>query len=553
MDPQKKAQDVVRCDLCKTAVVQMHCDFCDVNLCITCIGKHVSDDYDKHKVVPFQQRKTTLIYPMCTIHPTKSCELQCKECNIPVCTICAATIQHKKHDLLLLTEIYDAMKKSIRNETTEIENNLLPTYESLAIDIETQMSSLDSDYGNLADLVTKHGEDWHKEIDRITEEMKNEINEMKGKHKSILKQHLDEIKQVQSLMDQTLPTLKKIEESNKVILALEYTSKIKEFSKLPPKVQVSLPTFTTGNINRELLDKLFGSLAPISIKREEDGYRLKKMKATAKELLEVHELIASINTGFKYIRGVTCLSEEEIWICGNSSGLKCFNIEGSVKKTVKTKSGDYPYDITLTDDGDLVYTDGTTRTVNKVRNGQIEEVIRLQNWIPKQLCVTSSGDLLITMYSDDKTQSKVVRYSGSTEKETIQFDNEGKPLYSGNSNTKYISENRNLDICVADYKASAVVVVNQTGKLRFKYTGHSSTTEKEPFMPWGITADSQCHILISDKPNHCIHILEEHGQFLQYIDNCNLKAPTCLFVDKSDNLFVAKHSSGNVKKIKYIN
>ncbi|XP_062586718.1 uncharacterized protein LOC134248324 [Saccostrea cucullata] len=122
------------------------------------------------------------------------------------------------------------------------------------------------------------------------------------------------------------------------------------------------------------------------------------------------------------------------------------------------------------------------------------------------------------MDSDDDKQSKVVRYSGSTDKQSIQFDNEGKNLYSSGY-IKNISENRNLDICVADFKPK------QWWWLIRQETPFS--TLFIPLLPWGIlpagiTTDSQSQILTSDRANPCIHILN-NGHFPRYIDNCGLK------------------------------
>ncbi|XP_052676951.1 uncharacterized protein LOC128158233 [Crassostrea angulata] len=553
MDPHTSAQDVHRCDLCETAIAHSYCDFCHVNLCIPCIGKHISDEYDHHKIVPFQKRRSTLIYSKCKTHLHKNCEFQCNDCNnIFVCSFCIASKQHKGHNFIEVAEVYKTKKDHMKRDIKELKNHISPTYEEIALDLENQLANLDGGYEKLTTTMSKQGEQWHREIDVIINKMKTEVSEIKVKHKELLQKHLKEIKQIQSLIKQTFLALKKIEKTTEVSPTIEYSSKTKEFSKLPPKVKVTLPTFIPKPIDRDKLYCWFGQITPLSTDTKDNVLSLNKQFTSVKELLDEPKLTAKIQTGYLKLLCVTCVTEERIWTSGISNDIKCFNIKGSTLHTIHKKSGFWPNDIAVDSDGDLLYSDGEARTVNKVKNGQTKEIIRLQGWMPHNLCVTSTGDLLVSMYSDDETQSKVVRYSGSTEKQTIQFDGEGKPMYSGNVTIKYTTENRNHNICVADFDACAVVVVNQDGKLRWRYTGHPSVKENEPFKPCSITTDSQSRILTSDRYNHCIHILDQRGKFLRYINNCDLKDPFGLCVDNNDNLFVCEFKTGNVKKIKFL-
>nr|XP_022290184.1 uncharacterized protein LOC111101852 isoform X5 [Crassostrea virginica] len=552
MDLHYDAQDVARCDLCKVAIVESYCDFCHVNLCKPCIGEHISDDYStKHIIVPFQLRRTTPIYPKCKIHPKRACKLQCKDCSIFLCTDCLASEQHnKEHKLSKLEEVFLQKKDHIHRDKEELKEELLPVYEAIATEIKNQISNLDVDYKKFTTQLSKHREEMHREIDNVINQREKEIDEDKLKHLSILTKHLEEIQQLQSLMQDSLHNLNEMEESNEVTPTIHYSSKNQEFSKLPLKVIVSMPKFIPKPIEKEELCRLIGKLTPLSTTLEERVFTAKKPNTSVRELLDEPEVVNTIKTGLQYLSSVTCLNEEEIWTSGLTADIKCFNTQGVLQKTIKTESGIRPNDIAVLSDRALVYSDGTRR-VYKVKNDQTEGIIRLQGWTPTKLCVTSSGDLLVTMFSDDKTQSKVVRYSGSTVKQTIQFD-DGQPLYSGNTYSKYITENRNLDICVADWGAVAVVVVNQAGKLRFRYTGPPSSTKNKPFKPWGITTDSHSRILTSDDENHCIHVLDVNGHFLRYIDNCDLEFPTGLCVDNDDSLFVCEYNKGNVRKIRYL-
>ncbi|XP_062584171.1 uncharacterized protein LOC134245956 [Saccostrea cucullata] len=556
MDPLDRAQVLLLCDLCQRAALQSHCELCQINLCKACVGEHLSDSSKRHKVVPYKHRTNTpdLNYPKCPNHTEKHCELYCKECDIPVCSTCISSGKHHGHEFKDILQKPIFMKEIFKTDLNELEKRILPTYEEISSDVYSEKVKVEKHYEKLTSAVTKQGEDWHREINIIVNKQKSEIDEMKTKHLTALNKQENEIKQITSEVKQSIFDLKKILDSNDVSLSPGYKSRNAEFRSLPLKVNVSLPSYSPHQINTEQLHQMFGSLSALSITTDEHGFTMKTPEAIScpqvKPLLDEPELIITIDTGYRELYSVTCLSDEEIWTCREDEIMKLYNLQGKLLKSIQTKSGKRSVDIAVTRSGDLVYADPDTRTVNIVKNDQIQEVIRLQGWIPYFVCSTSSGDLLVTMDSDDYKQSKVVRYSGSTNKQTIQFDSKGKPLYSSGS-IKHISENRNLDICVADSGASAVVVVNQAGKLRFRYTGHPSTT-KGSFYPVGITTDSQSQILTADPDNHCIHILDQDGHFLRYIDNCGLQNPWGLCVDTRDNLFVTELKSCKVKKIKYM-
>ncbi|XP_062578111.1 tripartite motif-containing protein 2-like [Saccostrea cucullata] len=542
------------------SALQSHCELCQINLCKACVGDHLSDSSIRHNVVPYKHRKSTpnVNYPKCPNHTEKHCELYCEKCDNSVCSTCISSDKHHGHKLTDILQIPSFIKEILNNDLKELEQRIFPTYEGIASDLNSEKIILEKHYEKLTTAVTKQGEEWHREINIIiVNKKKFEIDEMKTKHLAALNKKDNEIKKIISDVKQCIIDLKKILGSNDVsILTSAYKSRNTEFRSLPRKINISLPSFSSHQINRELLHQMFGSMSALFITTEEHGFTMKTLETVfcppIKPLLHEPELITTIGTGFGPLYSVNCLSNEEIWTWGNDKIMKLYNLQGKLLKSIQTKSGNIPCDIAVTSSGDLVYTDYSTRTVNIVKNDQIQEVIRLQGWKPYYICSTSSGDLLVIMDSDNYTQSKVVRYSGSTEKQTIQFDSEDKSLFSSGFNTqstKYISENRNLDICVADNRAGAVVVVNQAGKLRFRYTGHPSTN-KGTFNPVGITTDSQSQILISDYNNHCIHILDHDGQFLSYVDNCDLPCGLC--VDTRDNLFVAEYLSGKVKKIRYM-
>ncbi|XP_062569131.1 uncharacterized protein LOC134231216 [Saccostrea cucullata] len=396
---------------------------------------------------------------------------------------CVMSEKHKRHHITSVQDLVNSNNEGIEKEKKRLQETVYSKLEERVSDIETQLEEIDGKYEKLTSEVSQHGEEWRRKVEIAIQKNKDKINKMRIQHRDTLNKNLDDTKKLIADIKLYISEIEDILKSKEVSKSLSYETEAEKFTHLPSNSKVEVPVFTE-NVNPDQCSHLFGSLSSLSITTEENGQTTKTEAVSSPrmtQLLEEPQLITSINTGNEYLlHSVTCLNDDEIWTGGSDNIMKLYNLQGKLLKSIRTKSGKSARDIEVTRRGDLVYSDPDTKTVNIVKNEQIQDVIRKQGWKPYNVCITSSEDILVSMVSENGEQAKGT------------------------------------------------------------------------FGPVGITTDSQSQILTADCDNNCIHILDQEGQFLSFIDNGLLKPPWDLCVNTRGNVFVVECCNGNVKKIRYM-
>lgn len=123
-------------------------------------------------------------------------------------------------------------------------------------------------------------------------------------------------------------------------------------------------------------------------------------------------------------------------------------------------------------------------------------------------------------------------------KATFEADKSGTKLFSypcrictDSKQVIYIADWLNAEL------TGRIVAIDRNGRLKFTYDGHDSVEE---FWPFGMAVTPSDNIILSDRHNDMLHVLNSKGQLigLQDVYDINIECPCCLAFDTEGFLLV---------------
>lgn len=103
------AQTVIRLDFYEKPV-QHFCNSCQEKLCAECVPIHVNEKPSMSHDVLFRNRQVQLVCTECELHEGQRCQVQCRQCHIPICIKCC-TGPHKHHDNVDIEKLVEIKKR----------------------------------------------------------------------------------------------------------------------------------------------------------------------------------------------------------------------------------------------------------------------------------------------------------------------------------------------------------------------------------------------------------------------------------------------------------
>nr|XP_034308327.1 uncharacterized protein LOC109621117 [Crassostrea gigas] len=547
---------------------QFYCNDCLHRMCEQCRDKHQKNqNTKKHEVVPYKERKRQLPVEKCKIHPTKDIDLLCEQCQIPLCSKCTSTKDHRGHLFTDLEMVFAEKCSLCHVEIAKIRNYFEPTSQDLKTEIAEDVTKIKKTMEDIRISMKAEAESVKKLVDTVTSEKMEQVDKIE---QSLLETLSGQNKKIDDYINYLNDLIKNfygyLSPSDIDNLTFALKSENLMIQPIPETFKPVPPVFTAGQYSKEDIAKLLGRINIPNTKPENrkimpmataftqlkpTGKKTKqgREKYDVKQTLSLSSSVTKVREytvpGVRSVYHISLGKSGTLWVSDSSGNLVQGDLQENQLQKIQTSGRDEGYH-TVTQDGDLIYADIKNKVINRITpDNTITQFIKTGDWEP--LSIHSShinGDILVGMRKYEEV--KVTRYNKTgTEIQNIQRDNKGQELYS---RPDYITENINGDVCVSDYNKHAVVVVDKSGQHRFSYTGQGFR-----FNPYGICTDVLGHILVCDRISKTVHLLNQDGQFLSLLltSQQGVEYPYSVCVDDENNLWVGDVAN-TVRVYKYL-
>ena len=578
----------VQCRKCDNPAAKFHCNTCGSALCPLCKAFHLKDrDTRHHDIVPYAKKLNPnyLMGLLCHTHKTDAPEYWCDTCGVPICGSCI-TEKHKGHQFSKLTAVLSEKRDAMLSEMKQVRDHTVKQWEEVLKEANKItadfLGSIDKTCYNLA----ARGKEMHKQVDNILAQSQRILGQIKDSGLAKLQEqerHLTN--RLQTLNEE----VKKYEDNltgadtNALLQFKEKDPQSQEKMKPPSLETAPVHIFIQGQDDTKSMEAMFGHFSSEYLKQTSASGVSKPSTSTnqaspestggSKTLTPTSKSGSnssatqrslmpnpSVQSQFDVGDGsphIACADQGFAWVRTDDEKLQLVDRKGSVKETINT---DFPISgIALTSDGDLLLADYNYSCVRSVsRQTKIRTLFRDKTqWAistlfrtsgkPRGLCCLHNGDMAVAFAEDRKVE--VYSRDGQVRR-TIDY----KFIYP----FKVAVNKVNQDICVCEFDSSysttgKLIAVGSDSQLRYEY----SRQGEEKLNPHNVCTDQMGHVLITDYNNHCVHILDQEGRFIQYIlaPQQGLCKPITIDVDREGYVWVGEFVyfiKGRVKVAKYL-
>ncbi|XP_062569758.1 uncharacterized protein LOC134231800 [Saccostrea cucullata] len=320
--------------------------------------------------------------------------------------------------------------EKLREETEELQHCLAPGYEILISDLEHKRTLQERSHKEVRENITEQGTYLHQELEKIIQRHLNEAKKLEEEDLSIIGKQISDMKSILSEIQKIIKENENLLKTKIIKYVLKHESENERFREVQKLIELSPPSFVSQRVPQETLSQLFGVLT-CSVRREICPYPIPSATnlRSKREGLKVPEIIRTWKTGLKVSQKISCCLESDGCYVRSGNTIKQFNAAGKELSVTKLKSeSHFLIDITVLKNNTLFFSDNRDRSVNSVKDNKIKTLITFDGWKPLAICSSSTGAILVSMQTDDETQSKVFRYSGTTASQEIQYKDSSTPL-----------------------------------------------------------------------------------------------------------------------------